>query len=313
MPVIHCLLIVALLKTLHIENFRAIERLDLSFDYDDEEGGLAVLAGDNGCGKTSVLEAILLLTGNYHKAIGSGGEQAIRFGATRTTLQAEMTSGETTRLEYSLRSSESLFQQFRRDVLYFPANRVQDLDRRNLERRLINVYNRSARAHLPVDESPFTRLQEALIPFLGREWMMDVLYKGSQPDSEAMLIFRDFDLPLAVDTVDGARQMARQNGRGRIFTLEQLSSGQIGLFSLLGPLLFDIEGEPPLVLIDEPEQHLHISWQKQLLPAMRHLSPRSQIIVATHSLEILHSAMSYERHLLPRPQQPLLPLRDAGE
>ena len=52
------------------------------------------------------------------------------------------------------------------------------------------------------------------------------------------------------------------------------------------------------MLIDEPEQHLHVQWHRQILPALRELSPTTQFLVATHSEEVLDSALSYERFIL---------------
>lgn len=47
-----------------LRDFRGIDELELELpDDDDDRGGALVLAGENGCGKTSVLEAILLLFG----------------------------------------------------------------------------------------------------------------------------------------------------------------------------------------------------------------------------------------------------------
>jgi predicted ATPase len=44
------------------------------------------------------------------------------------------------------------------------------------------------------------------------------------------------------------------------------------------------------IIIDEPEISMHVDWQKELIPAMRELNPEAQIIVATHSPEILAGA-----------------------
>jgi hypothetical protein len=52
------------------------------------------------------------------------------------------------------------------------------------------------------------------------------------------------------------------------------------------------------VLIDEPEQHLHVKWHRRLLRALRKLAPQAQFLVATHSAEILTSVRSYERFIL---------------
>jgi predicted ATP-dependent endonuclease of OLD family len=41
------------------------------------------------------------------------------------------------------------------------------------------------------------------------------------------------------------------------------------------------------IIIDEPELSMHIDWQHDLLAALRVLNPQCQIIVATHSPEVM--------------------------
>lgn len=72
------------LRRLTIENFRGIDRLELELPEDDEDRASAlVIAGDNGCGKTSVLEAILLLLGRVDllPADTASPRELVRVGA----------------------------------------------------------------------------------------------------------------------------------------------------------------------------------------------------------------------------------------
>ena len=47
--------------------------------------------------------------------------------------------------------------------------------------------------------------------------------------------------------------------------------------------VFLMEKKPGILFIDEPEISLHVSWQQQLIEAIRTLNSRCQIILATHS------------------------------
>jgi predicted ATPase len=67
-------------------------------------------------------------------------------------------------------------------------------------------------------------------------------------------------------------------------SLEDLSSGEKQLLRIFIDALL-ANGQP--IIIDEPELSLHIDWQRRLLGILRRLAPASQIIVATHSPEIL--------------------------
>jgi predicted ATPase len=68
--------------------------------------------------------------------------------------------------------------------------------------------------------------------------------------------------------------------------LSQLSSGEKQLIILLTEALLQ-KGAQTLFIADEPELSLHIEWQRRVIPSIRILNPNSQIIVATHSPEIV--------------------------
>ncbi|WP_454863291.1 AAA family ATPase [Pseudomonas hormoni] len=72
---------------------------------------------------------------------------------------------------------------------------------------------------------------------------------------------------------------------GSDITIQKLSSGEKQLLILLTEALLQRE-QPFIFLADEPELSLHISWQRQIIPAVRSLNPAAQVIVATHSPEV---------------------------
>ncbi len=45
-------------------------------------------------------------------------------------------------------------------------------------------------------------------------------------------------------------------------------------------------GHSPII-VDEPELSMHVDWQRDLLGAMTTVNPYAQVIVATHSPEIM--------------------------
>lgn len=47
--------------------------------------------------------------------------------------------------------------------------------------------------------------------------------------------------------------------------------------------------QPVILLVDEPETHLHPEWQWRVMPMMQRLFPKAQIFVATHSPFIVSS------------------------
>lgn len=55
---------------------------------------------------------------------------------------------------------------------------------------------------------------------------------------------------------------------------------------------------PVVLLVDEPETHLHPAWQQRLIPAAQILLPQSQMFVVTHSPFIVSSVNSGFVHVL---------------
>jgi predicted ATP-binding protein involved in virulence len=91
------------------------------------------------------------------------------------------------------------------------------------------------------------------------------------------------------------RLVATKNGAEH--QLDQLSDGERGLLAMVGDLAYrltiahrdlpdPLQGEA-LVLIDEIEQHLHPSWQRIVLKSLQRAFPNCQLIVTTHSPQVL--------------------------
>ena len=65
----------------------------------------------------------------------------------------------------------------------------------------------------------------------------------------------------------------------------QLSSGEKQLLIILFQV-FLLDEQPSILLLDEPENSLHIEWQQQLIDVILKLNPNSQLIISTHSPSI---------------------------
>ncbi len=68
-------------------------------------------------------------------------------------------------------------------------------------------------------------------------------------------------------------------------TIQKLSSGEKQLLILMIETLLQRQ-VPYIFLADEPELSLHISWQRNVISAIKKINPNAQIIVATHSPEV---------------------------
>lgn len=68
----------------------------------------------------------------------------------------------------------------------------------------------------------------------------------------------------------------------RTVELGDLSSGEKHILTILGKAALSRQ-EGAVFIADEPELSLHLDWQRMIMPSIISLSPKSQIIVATHS------------------------------
>jgi predicted ATPase len=74
------------------------------------------------------------------------------------------------------------------------------------------------------------------------------------------------------------------------FTLDSMSGGVNSIFAMTWQIhMYGEEGEDCTVIIDEPENHLHPSMQRALLPNLAAAFPDYHFIVATHSPFIVTS------------------------
>lgn len=86
---------------------------------------------------------------------------------------------------------------------------------------------------------------------------------------------------------------------GEEFSIDKLSSGEKQILLMLGEIQRRIR-RGSLLLIDEPEIHLHPGWQARLIGALTDLCRQydAQMIVATHSEEVARSVYEHELILL---------------
>ena len=77
-----------------------------------------------------------------------------------------------------------------------------------------------------------------------------------------------------------------------VISEDKLSSGEKQLLILFIETLLQ-KNEAYIFLTDEPELSLHIQWQRNIIPAIKSLNPKAQIIAATHSPEVASKYFNY--------------------
>ena len=77
-----------------------------------------------------------------------------------------------------------------------------------------------------------------------------------------------------------------EGANSNVLPWSSLSSGEKQLLIQFMEVILQ-EGRSLIFIADEPELSLHVTWQEKLLKALRDLNENAQLIVATHSPDIV--------------------------
>lgn len=284
-----------------------------------------VLAGPNGCGKTTILEAILLALGREELIVRDLAarscaalprvrlEPSARLRAdiadarTGQAIQITLTAtGHTVRIPFDEgQSSVPGWSEFRPTLNAF---QIEYISARRLPALMGPVQDKTVGRNPALTEANRIWIfKDRLRKQQGRRVAG---YRGPEPLDVEWLhklnaywrAFRDDGTTYAMTLVEPDNLDANDwdlflyRGEERICSIDAMSSGEQEIIAMAVP--FITEPFDGLLLIDEPEQHLHPQWQGRVLRALRKLVPTSQVIVATHADDPWDDAMSWERRLL---------------
>lgn len=310
------------IRRVTIQRFRRIQE---SLDVDlTTPRGLpvlqAVFAGPNGCGKTTVLEAVLLGLGmdslivrdmeragreeHWRVAVPEHACITIEFetdGVSRTWIRtadrfvARDEHGTETPIPQDARSlAVEYFSSWRAPELVGAVKpligrgkRPADTETNRLWRLKQRINDERAKGgYAPM--IPGTSKADQWLATLNRAWKRFRGDDGTRLDAQ---IVDPHDEELLADLF-----VLDAEGR-RLCTVDQTSSGEIELLSFAGWVILN-DFRTGILVVDEPELHLHPQWQATILPALRELAPEVQFIVASHSDAVWDQTPNYARFLL---------------
>lgn len=128
--------------------------------------------------------------------------------------------------------------------------------------------------------------------------LLSVLNVLNKIDSRISNEKTDFSIPGGDSvefTIDGKKRKLQELSTG-FASLIRIAQSIISGYSFFTNSC-DIENEKGVVIIDEIESHLHISWQTRILPILNSVFPNTTFIIATHSslvLSQLYNGKAYQ-------------------
>ena len=308
--------------SLKLRNFKGIAELDIAFDE-----SLTLLAGVNGVGKTSVIQALVAaVTHVWQWKPLVGGypafrlpESAARTGTGDTEVVLELSAGERSPVwvGFSLQG---------RDLDLHPSHDPrlsQALESLPAPLPLVVYYEQSrvaspgpdARHVLPVSskdnrKSSLNTTVSSPIEFM--TWFFEKeADEGRETRGRRDLEYEDPELATIrgllrrLDGFTAIRSRKPPDRRERTLLLEKegaevpfdsLSGGEQAFFLLAADLARRLMLESPntpvaeapgIVCIDEIELHLHPAWQRRILKSLMEAFPNCQFVVSTHSPQVI--------------------------
>ncbi|EFE74635.1 ATP-binding protein [Streptomyces sp. HCCB10043] len=259
----------------NIKSFHGPRVVDLTLTRPDgTHAGWTVLAGRNGSGKTTLLRALALALSGRHTCStrplgGQSGGLVLR--RLRTFPAHGRGSGEVQRLMLASGPVARQASLFHEDASL--AEGVAWL----IEQHLRALEGREGAAEL----------KRAALSVLGHGLLPDG-YRVEDVDSEGLWVTRDGHRYPLREMSDGFRTVAALV----VDLLKQIHDafGDDAFSGDDGEAGRSILSVPGVVIIDEIDAHLHVSWQRRIGPWLTEHFPNIQFIVTTHSPYICQAA-----------------------
>jgi predicted ATPase len=295
------------IEWIKLRNFKAIERLDLDFPAPQtEREPWLVMLGENGTGKSSVLQALAIaLMGEHHCAeLKLDASGFMRRGAKRGAhgrIRVKLANvPEPLEVRFSRTSPRFTFTTADPKVLLLAYGATRLLrarrDAAGTDPKRIRIEN----------------LFDPTAPLADVErWLLDPDELDETRFGAVGDAFRELLMLTPDDSFSraGGRVHALLQGEAPI-PLEQLSDGFQSVVALCADVMksllerFDsMEDAEGIVLLDEIEAHLHPTWKIEIVERLRRTFPRVMFVVSTHDPLCLKGLYEGEIVLLRRDEQ----------
>ena len=298
------------IEKVHIKNVKGIKDLELSFKKDNKILDLIVLAGVNGSGKTTILEAIKDFFDNrnidfndieksniYLEIFFEDFEREkiipfINIDSQNNIYQVFHMLGS---YNSYIKENKGLYHQLAKKlenppkIICVPANNSFEevkTETMNLQKeyRFINFINSSIMNDIP----SYIATRKNYLATIEEDLTMKEVTNKVVNEINSIFNILELDAKLKGFSKDEKTMPIFENSAGEEFDINDLSSGEKQLF-LRTLSIKMLEPNNSIILIDEPELSLHPKWQQRIIEVYKKIGENNQIIVATHSPHILGS------------------------
>jgi len=270
------------IERIEVRNFKVIGDLDLSppsLASSTASAPWLMLLGENGCGKSSLLQAVALtLMGAAERdALGLDARTYVRNGTRSGVVRVHLAgSPEPIELRFSRRSERFQGGEDPKVILLaYGATRL-------LPRRGEQAPPMSSLARVRNLFDPFSPIGNST------DWLLSLDDRAFEAIARALKGLLDLEQD---DRLIRNRRAGRVDVEafGLRVPLEHLSDGYQSVVALATDLMISLLQQWPTVdaaegtvLIDELGAHLHPRWRMRIVPSLRQVFPRVQFLTSTH-------------------------------
>ena len=309
------------IKHLSITNFKGIKSLELDFTYENSDKILdnILFYGINGSGKSTILEAIYICLSFIYDAKKNNNEKVINsYLPCNILLNDDMIYNNEDKFKLSLHLVVNnevitmLFTYYRKNsykefiynppLKYFPEDIIDEFTYLSSSRYLnpTNIYTPGNWNEIRQDkENNYSSVKQYLVSLI-TDKKVETLSSKNEGILENIkksfkIFFPEKEFLEKLSRTDDRKdyRLMIKNEDGSIVDLDQLSSGEREVIAFFTYLSIETN-KNSILIIDEPELHLHSKWQSIILYAIHKIFPNSQVFLATHSSEIHQSASESE-------------------
>ena len=288
------------IKKLHLKEYKRFS--ELTIDLGEQPARIVALVGPNGCGKSSVFDAMLFLVNSFHR-IGLSGNRDYSYhsllnnpGYNSNNVKLEFVAGlfqEVFREKSKYGQSKTIFS-FRSSFRY--NGTLQVTESKAVSDIGENDYGASSTSDIDQRiEQNYRRLQIKYNQYLNKEDCRPSVAKahiiGELNDAISNCLDLRIDNLGIIEADKGGAFFFRKDDTLNPFSYNVLSSGEKEVMDLLLDLYLrkDVYNDS-IYIFDEPELHLNTAIQRKLLIEINKMIPENcQIWIATHSIGFLRA------------------------
>ena len=307
------------IRNLYITEYKGLRDITLNFENNNNVLDLVVLAGENGSGKTRVLESIYYYFEMLRSKVVSlelfyeKNENEVLDNLMSTEGLTEIEKEMQKDIEYAdcLRNIRYYNQDYKEGGNQNINSKIisQSFEKLKIFPKIIyvpteiNFQKMNAASTTLIQEYKFinivdTNLIKDIPSYIATKIISEMLKNKNEKVGDIQKkvfdeineIFETLGIEVKIEDIsqDGRNIPIFTNSSGDKFDINELSSGEKQLF-LRTLAIKMLNPENSIILIDEPELSLHPKWQQRIVDVYRKIGKNNQIIIATHSPHVLGS------------------------